>query len=57
MKVLATNLATPKEIIWKGKKQITGIYKYPVSEAVRLLSEGVEGDIIGNKNSWRYRSP
>lgn len=49
MKIQATNLAKPKEIIWKGKKQTTGIYKYPVKGPVRLNSLGVGGDLIGNR--------
>lgn len=49
MQVRATNIAEPREIIWKGNSQITGIYKYPVSAGIRLRPEGVEGDLIGNK--------
>lgn len=49
MKVRTTNLAHPREIIWKGKKQVTGIYKHPVTGPIRLKAEGVEGDLIGNK--------
>lgn len=49
MKVLATNIAEPRELVWKGKPQRTGIYKFPVAGPVRLKVEGVEGDLIGNK--------
>lgn len=49
MKVHATNIAQAREIVWNGKSQVTGIYKFPVNEAVRLESEGVKGDVIGNK--------
>lgn len=49
MKVLATNLAQPREIQWKGNTQLTGIYKFPVPGPVQLMPEGVEGDLIGNK--------
>ena len=49
MKIIATNLAVPREINWKGKQQVTGIYKQPVKGPVRLMTGGVEGDLIGNK--------
>lgn len=49
MKVIATNIAEPREILWKGRPQRTGIYKFPVSGPVRLKVRGVEGDLIGNK--------
>ena len=49
MEVKSVNLAEPREIVWKGRTQVTGIYKYPVSEATLLTPEGVKGDLIGNK--------
>ena len=48
MKVIATNLAVPREISWKGRIQKTGIYKKPVSKPLRLKDNRVEGDLIGN---------
>lgn len=49
MNILATNIAVPRKISWNGKQHITGIYKHPVTGPVRLTSDGVEGDLIGNK--------
>ncbi len=36
MKVIATNIAKPTTIIWNGKEERTGIYKYPVKEPIYL---------------------
>ena len=46
MKVIATNIAQPREILWKGKTEFTGIYKVPVNEPVFLGKQGVVGDTI-----------
>ena len=46
MKVLATNIAQRREILWKGKTEFTGIYKVPVNEPVYLGKQGIEGDTI-----------
>ena len=34
----------PKKVIFNGKELITSIYKKPVSERVRVTSQGIEGD-------------
>lgn len=49
MQVIATNIAKPRELTWKGKTQVTGIYKYPVDEPMLLKDHRVVGDLIGNK--------
>ncbi|MCE2611490.1 MOSC domain-containing protein [Flavobacteriaceae bacterium D16] len=46
MKVLATNIAQPRKISWKGKTEYTGIYKVPVKKPVYLGKEEVRGDTI-----------
>lgn len=45
MKVVSTNISTPTEIIWKGKKELTGIYKNPVSE-IFLGTTDVKNDAV-----------
>lgn len=49
MNVRATNIAEPRELVWKGNPQLTGIYKLPVDGPIRLVEDGVKGDLIGNK--------
>lgn len=46
MKILSTNIGERKEILWKKKKVITGIFKFPVDEPIFLDIEEVKGDII-----------
>lgn len=48
MKIISTNSAQPTRILWKGKSQITGIYKNPIPEGILLTADGVQGDTIGN---------
>ena len=48
MEIRSTNSAEPTQIRWKGKSQITGIYKKPVQKGIFLSSDGVQGDTIGN---------
>ena len=49
MKIIATNIGDRKEILWKKKKVITGIYKYPVNEPIFLDAEEVKGDEISDR--------
>lgn len=46
MKVISTNIGKPTTIEWKGKKVLTGIYKYPVNEPVFLGNEDVKNDNV-----------
>ncbi len=46
MKVISTNIATPKIVKWRGKEVETGIYKYPVDTHISLGKEDVEGDHV-----------
>ncbi|MDH3698237.1 MAG: MOSC domain-containing protein [Flavobacteriaceae bacterium] len=50
MKVIATNIAKPRDISWKGRIQSTGIYKFPTAGPINLKNDAVKGDSIGNKN-------
>ncbi len=49
MKIVATNIGERKEIIYKNKKVITGIYKYPVNKSIFLDAEEVKGDEISDR--------
>jgi len=46
MKIIATNLGEKKEVIWKGKPMITGIFKFSVDTPIFLDTEDVKGDTI-----------
>ena len=46
MKIIATNLGEKKEIDWKGKKVVTGIFKFPVDIPIFLDKEHVKEDSI-----------
>ena len=45
MKVISTNIAEPRTIIWKGKEEKTGIYKIPVDE-IFLGNKDVKKDAV-----------
>ena len=45
MKVISTNISAPKTVIWKGKEELTGIFKKPVSE-IFLGKEEVDDDAV-----------
>lgn len=46
MIVISTNIGEPKTIVWRGKKEQTGIYKYPVEHPIFLGTEDVENDHV-----------
>jgi MOSC domain-containing protein YiiM len=46
MIVISTNIGEPKTIVWHGKKEQTGIYKYPVEHPIFLGTEDVENDHV-----------
>ena len=46
MKIISTNIGEAKTINWKGKEVTTGIFKYPVDQAIFLGSEDVENDHV-----------
>jgi MOSC domain-containing protein YiiM len=47
MKVLSTNIAQPREVIWDGSPVMTGIYKEPV-KSIRIRKYFVEGDVVSD---------
>ena len=49
MKIIATNIGEKKEVDWKGKIIITGIFKYPQDVPIFLDTEDVRGDAICNR--------
>jgi MOSC domain-containing protein YiiM len=49
MKIVSVNIGERKEITWKGKNVVTGIYKFPVNEAIFLDTEDVKGDEISDR--------
>lgn len=44
MRVLSVNVGLPREVKWRGKKVMTGIYKEPVEGRIRLSLLNLEGD-------------
>lgn len=46
MKVIATNLGKPTKIQWNGKEEVTGIYKYPTTAPLLLMSTDVVNDTV-----------
>lgn len=50
MKIISTNIAKPRTIIWNGSEVKTGIYKKPVHEPILLGNQGVEHDEVSDRN-------
>jgi MOSC domain-containing protein YiiM len=46
MKIISTNIGEAKTVSWHGKEVTTGIFKYPVSEAIFLGAEDVDNDHV-----------
>ncbi len=46
MYIVSTNIGNPTTIQWKGKEQITGIYKRPVNEPIYLENNDVLKDSV-----------
>lgn len=44
MKIVSVNVGLPREVIWKGKKVTTGIFKEPVEGRVLMRTLNLEGD-------------
>ena len=44
MKVLSVNVGLPREVVWRGKPVVTGIWKTPVPGGVPLRSLNLDGD-------------
>ena len=48
MKIVSTNIGERKEVTYKNKSVVTGIYKYPVEHPIFLDTEKVTGDEISD---------
>lgn len=46
MKVVSTNIAKPRTIVWNGRTETTGIYKEPTDEPLLLGMTDVVGDAV-----------
>lgn len=46
--IRSVNIGLPREIEWKKKKVLTGIFKYPTDLALRVTRNGIEGDGQGD---------
>ena len=46
MKIISTNVAQPRTVLWNGRPIQTGIFKYPVHPPIRLGLEDVVGDHV-----------
>jgi hypothetical protein len=44
MKVVSVNVGLPREVVWKGRRVTTGIFKQPVEGAVRVGKLNLDGD-------------
>ncbi len=44
MQVIAVNVGQPKEVVWKGRTVLTGIFKKPVEGSVAVGRLNLEGD-------------
>ena len=44
MKLISMNVGLPRDVIWKGRKVTTGIFKEPVPGTVRLRKLNLDGD-------------
>src|SRR5208337_1418183 len=44
MKVVSVNVGMPREVVWKGAKVRTGIFKEPVDGAVMIRELNLDGD-------------
>jgi len=46
MKVIATNIGTPRTFTWNGAEERTGIFKYPTTKGLFLTKNDVKGDTV-----------
>jgi MOSC domain-containing protein YiiM len=44
MKVISVNVGLPREVVWKGKPVLTGIFKAPVEGRIKMRSLNLDGD-------------
>ena len=51
MKIISLNIGDKKTVQWKNKTVETGVFKYPVNDAIFLDTENVKNDTIVNRKS------
>lgn len=44
MKVVSINVGLPREVVWKGRTVVTGIFKQPVTGRVMMRALNLDGD-------------
>ena len=44
MQIVSVNVSVPREVIWKGKRVTTGIFKEPVKGPITLRTLNLDGD-------------
>jgi len=44
VKIVSVNVSSPRPVEWNGRRIMTGIFKQPVAERVRLRRHNVDGD-------------
>ncbi|WP_242093013.1 MOSC domain-containing protein [Aestuariivivens sediminicola] len=49
MKIISTNIAKSRTIIWNGKQETTGIYKAPTEAPIFLGKNDVKGDEVTDR--------
>ncbi|MGB7395557.1 MAG: MOSC domain-containing protein [Pricia sp.] len=49
MQIISTNIGEPTTFTWNGEEETTGIFKYPVSEPLKLTKTDVEKDHITDR--------
>ena len=46
MKLISVCVGQPRQVDWKGKPVMTGIFKQPVNERVMMRSLNLDGDYL-----------
>src|SRR5690606_26273500 len=49
MQIVSTNIGNATTILWNGKEEKTGIYKYPVAEPIYLGTTDVAKDTVTDR--------
>src|SRR5689334_2486460 len=44
MKIVSLNVGLPREVIWKGRSVLTGIFKEPVRGTIKVRALNLDGD-------------
>lgn len=63
MRLISVNVGQPRQVVWKGKNVVTGIFKEPVAGRVALRQHNLDGDrqadlsVHGGPNKAVYLYP